>query len=81
MTTMRKDAVALIQELPEEQLTELPGIMRATSRNVQPKREALEAGRKAFERLESLRRPIPGLDEKKELTECREEKFGYASAD
>ena len=35
----------------------------------------------AFQRLEALIKPIQGLDEKKELAEWREEKFGYADPD
>ena len=34
----------------------------------------------AFERLERMIKPVPGLDEKKELASWREEKFG-AGAD
>ncbi len=38
--------------------------------------ENMEERRAAFERIEKLRRPIPDLDEKKELAEYREERFG-----
>lgn len=40
-----------------------------------PDEKALEVRRKAFERLEQLRRPIPDLDEKKELEEYWDEKY------
>ena len=81
MTAMQKDAVALIQEMPEEQIAALLVIMRAMSHEAQSKRGDLAARRKAYERLESLTRTIPGIDEKKELANWREEKFGYAGAD
>ena len=79
MTSMQKDAVALIQELPEEQISALLVIMRALSHEARQNRQTVR--HRAFQELEQLRRPIPDLDEKKELAAWREEKFGYAGAD
>ena len=79
MTTLQKDAVALIQEMPEEQIAALLVIMRAMSHEVRQNRQTVR--HRAFEELERLRRPIPDLDEKRELTAWREEKFGNASTD
>ena len=38
--------------------------------------DEIEERRAAFARMEALCRPIPDLDEKKELAEYREEKYG-----
>jgi len=38
--------------------------------------EEMEERQRAFERLESLRKSVPDLDEKKELAEYRDEKYG-----
>ncbi len=61
-----------------EQLTEneLQGFIALFSRAYPPKSNDLESRRAAFERLEKLCRYIPELDEKKELAEYREEKYG-----
>lgn len=41
-----------------------------------PLDKEMEERQRAFERLESLRRSIPDFDEKKELAEYRDEKYG-----
>ena len=38
--------------------------------------EGLSEKKQAFERLEKMIRPIPDLDEEKELAEYREERYG-----
>ena len=79
-TGLRQDAYFILQRLPEEKLREALSYLRSID---EP--EDIETVRKrkheAFLRLEQLRRPIPDLDEKKELAEWREEKFGYAGTD
>jgi len=73
--TMRRDAYSILERLPEWRLKELLSYLRSID---EP--EDMETVRKrkhdAFLRLEQLRRPIPDLDEEKELAEWREEKFG-----
>ena len=77
MTSMQQDAIDLIQKLPEEKLAALLVIMRSIEVNEPAKN--LTARRRAFEKLERIRRPIEGLDEKKELETWRREKFEHAN--
>jgi len=66
-------AYSIFDKLTEDQLKgfiALFGGMFPTDDNDQARRDA------AFERLESMRKHIPDLDEKKELAEYREEKYG-----
>ena len=79
MTNMQQDAMALIQKMPESQLEALLIIMR--SMNIHDQEIEISDKHQAFEELERLRRPIPDLDEKVELSNWRKEKFGYACSD
>ena len=85
MTSMQKDAVALIQQMPEERLSALLVIMRAMEHRTQTSRKDVaqrqERGHSdAFRRLQVLRRSVPDLNYEKELAEWREERFGDARA-
>ena len=75
---LRQDAYSILERLPEWKLKELLSYLQSID---EP--EDMEAVRKkkheAFLRLEQLRRPIPDLDDEKELAEWREEKFGNAN--
>ncbi len=79
MTSMQENAVALIQEMPEEQLSALLFIMRAMGGDFQISDNTKKE--RAFAELERLRRPIHDLNEKQELESWRKEKFGYAGVD
>ena len=79
MTALRQDAYSLLERAPEDKLAALVEIMRGLE-ELAPKTRR-EENSEAFKRLEELCRPIPGLDEEKELAEWREEKFGNADAD
>ena len=83
MTSMQQTAVNLIQALPEEQVAALVGLMQTMmNRNESVLVESEEMdSMEAFRELEKLCRPIPNLDDEKELAEWREEKFGYAGSD
>ena len=67
-------AYSIFEQLTEE---ELQGFV-ALFRKLHPPKtdDDITERRAAFERLEKLCRPIPDLDEKKELAEYREEKYG-----
>ena len=68
-------AYSILEQLTEE---ELQGFV-ALFRRVHPPKtddDDIAERRAAFERLEKMCRPIPDLDEKKELAEYREEKYG-----
>ena len=81
IAALREDAYTILLRLPKEKLRDevLPFLQSID----EP--EDLEAVRRrkheAFLRLEQLRRPIPDLDEKRELAEWREEKYGIPCAD
>ena len=68
-------AYSIFEQLTEE---ELQGFV-ALFRRVHPPKtddDDIAERRAAFEELEKMRRPMPDLDEKKELAEYREEKYG-----
>ena len=66
-------AYSIFEQLSE---TELQGFIALFSKLYPPKDDDLTERRAAFERMEKLCRYIPELDEKKELAEYREEKYG-----
>ncbi len=73
MTTLQKDAIELIQRMSEEKLLAIIQIMRLFDNS--NSLELVNEKAAAFETLEKLRRPIPELDEKKELAKWRDEKY------
>ena len=48
------------------------------SENSEAFKELMKLRRAAFERLERMGKPVPDLDEKKELAAWRDEKYGCA---
>lgn len=78
--TLRQDARFLLEKMPAEKLESLIRIMKEMGGEDLYKVD-MAARQAAFDRLMELRRPIPDLDEEKELAQWREEKFGYAGAD
>lgn len=69
----REIAYRIFEQLTEE---ELEGFVALFRRLHPPQDSDMAERRAAFERLEKICRPIPNLDEKKELAEYREEKYG-----
>lgn len=69
----REIAYSIIDQLTEEELEKFIAQFRRKSRT---EADDLKERREAFERLQKLCRYIPDLDEKKELAEYREEKYG-----
>ena len=68
-------AIRIVDQMNEEQLIGFISmferfyhVRKGTDENTEKKQ--------AFERLEKMIRPIPDLDEEKELAEYREERFG-----
>lgn len=74
MTALRKDAMELLEQIPEDKLYFIVQIMQGI--NGLYKSESQEARDRAFEDLESLRKKMPDLDYEKELEIYREEKYG-----
>ena len=96
MTGMKERAIEIIMRIPEGSMAYVVSILdsienltahakkqgesAAVSEAGKELSSSMEARRAAFESLESMIKPIPGLDEKKALEEWREEKFGYAGS-
>lgn len=76
MTALRKDAMALLERMPEDKLYFMIQIMRGI--NGLYGAEQLTAKEHAFEELEHLRKSVPELDYDRELENYREEKYGNA---
>ena len=68
-------AYSILEQLSEEQLKGFIALFSGVYPNKDDNDDMAER-RAAFERLEKMCRPIPDLDEKKELAEYREEKYG-----
>ena len=77
MTALRKDAMDLLEKMPEDKLYFIIQIMQGVSGLYGTEDQA--ARDRAFEELESLRRKVPHLDYDKELESYREEKYGTAN--
>ncbi len=74
MTTLRKEAIAMVETLPEENLPFIIHAMRELNRSdVIAERNRKE---EAYVSLKKMIRPIPDLDEEKALAEYREERYG-----
>ena len=76
MTTLRQQALDLVQSAPEEVLQELIYFMHDEKFRQIEKEKRLEKKRVAFEKFKSLCKPIPDLDEDKEKAEYFKEKYG-----
>lgn len=79
MTALRKDAMDLLERMPEDKLYFIIQIMQGVSGLYETENQAVKDN--AFENLESLRRKAPQLDYEKELECYREEKYGSANID
>lgn len=77
MTALRKDAMELLEQIPEDRLYFIVQIMQGVSGCY--KTEDQKARDEAFDNLESLRKKVSHLDYEKELESCREEKYGTAN--
>ncbi|MCR5661947.1 MAG: hypothetical protein K6G50_07440 [bacterium] len=71
--TTRERAYSIIDQFNER---ELQGFIALFSRAYPPKNNDMSERRVAYERIKEMCRPIPELDEKKELEEYREERYG-----
>lgn len=77
MTALRKDAMDLLEQMPEEKLYFIVQIMQGVSGLYGADTQSVK--NKAFETLESLRRKVPDIDYDKELESYREDKYGAAN--
>lgn len=72
MTALRKDAMDLLEQMPEDKLYFIVQIMQGVSGLYGTESQSVRD--RAFENLERLRRKAPQLDYEKELESYREEK-------
>ena len=77
MTAIRKDAMTLLEQMPEDKLYYIVQIMQGI-KGLYGIEEQTSRDR-AFEELESLRRKIPDSEYERELENYREEKYGNAN--
>lgn len=80
MSGQRKDAIALLEQIPEEKVTFilqiLQGIKSSYTRDDMAEKDA------AYERLEKMRKQVDiDLDPRSELAEYRDERYGYEGVD
>ena len=73
MTSLRKDAIELLEQIPEDKLIFVVQIMKGI-KGLYAENTSIEK-EKAFERLEQLRKKVPDIDYDKELAEYREGKY------
>ena len=76
MTSLRRDAHSLLEQIPEDKLTFVIQIMQGVNGLYQDDRKERED---AFNRLERIRRKNNNLDYDAELASYREEKYGSES--
>lgn len=76
MTSLRKVAFELLENIPEDKLTFIIQIMQGVNGLYKDDSEERET---AFERLDSKRKEINGLDYERELASYREEKYEKSS--
>lgn len=74
MTELRKAAMDLIEQMPEDKLYFIVQIMQGVNGLYKVDNQMLRD--MAFENLEGLRREVSELDYDKELESYREEKYG-----
>lgn len=79
MTALRKNAMHLLEQIPEDKLYFIIQIMEGV--NGLYGSESQSAREQAFSELENLRRKAPQLDYDRELETYREEKYGIADSD
>lgn len=77
MTALRKDAMDLLERMPEDKLYFIIQIMEGVNGLYGSESESVRE--RAFEQLEGLRRKAPQIDYERELDSYREEKYGTAN--
>lgn len=83
MTALRREAIQLVEQMPEEQMSHIVQYIRSLigkSSNTEQISKNVEVTpkMKAFWELEQMLVPLSQeLDYKKELAEARDEKYGY----
>ena len=79
--SLKEEVHRMIDTLPEDGIRATLLYMSEYRKQQEKEAKRIEANRKAFDDLMSLCRPAPIRDEKQELAESREERFGHAYID
>lgn len=74
MTKLRKNALALLEEIPEDKLIFMVQIMQGL-KEIYGEEDSSRDRDEAFERLEKMRKRADHLDYDKELASYREERY------
>ena len=82
MTVLRQQAMQLVQQIPEDQVPNIIQYLHSLIGKVgfdRPRENeaSVSPKMKAFMELESMVKPVPELDYRKELEDARDEKYGY----
>ena len=75
MTSLQKEAIALIPGIPDEDLYHVVQIIKRIRVSANTNTSDQETRNKAFAVIDSLRRPAPELDYNEELEKWRDEKY------
>lgn len=78
---LREEAVRMMDALPDDGIRATILYMSEYRRKQEEEKLRIDQNRAAFDDLMSLCRPTPIRDEKQELAESREERFGHADID
>lgn len=78
MTAIRKEAIELLEKIPEDKLSFVIQIMRGVNGLLGDNQSE---GKEAFARLEQLRKKGTVIDDDVELASYREEKYGKQNSD
>ena len=81
MNALRQEAFRMMETMPDEGMAEMIRYMTEYKRKLAEREQRILANRRAFDDLMSLCRSVPERDEKTELEESREERFGNAYID
>ncbi|MCD8103527.1 MAG: UDP-N-acetylenolpyruvoylglucosamine reductase [Lachnospiraceae bacterium] len=80
MTALRRDALELVERIPEDKLYYVVQILEGVTFLTEP--SSLSRKEMAFSKLESLRKKVPyNLDYDEELASYREERYGNENTD
>lgn len=80
MTPLRKEAHQLLETVPEENLFAVIQFLQAKRIRQLSREQRITKNSTALEELLQLSKPIPDLNDEKELAQYREEKFGYENS-
>lgn len=81
MDALRQEAFRMIEAMSDEGMAELIRYMNEYNRKLAAREQRVFQNRRAFDDLMSLCKSVPERDEKMELAESREERFGNAYID